>query len=62
MARSWALYQWQELSALITFALLPNIQLVFGQVQSRTTFPAPVIVPPSESWFLTTLANMLPIH
>jgi hypothetical protein len=50
MARSWALYQWQELSALVTFALLPNIQLVLGQVQSRTTFPAPVIVPPSESW------------
>ncbi|KAE9375809.1 acid protease [Stipitochalara longipes BDJ] len=48
MVIHWTRYQ--RWSFQVFLALLPNIRSVWGQVHSRSTYPAPVIVPSSESW------------
>src|ERR1700712_2684666 len=54
MLRSRGFTQWQGLRVLTVLAVMSNIESVLGQLQSRTTYPAPIVVPSSESWFVFT--------
>lgn len=49
----------QRMGALIAFVSLLNIRSVLGQIESRSTYAAPIVVPPSESWLSSSISNML---
>jgi hypothetical protein len=59
MQRKRIVKQWQNLSAVIALAFMLNVQSALGQVKSRSIYPAPIIVPSSESWLFLP-SNLCP--
>jgi hypothetical protein len=53
--------QSQKGPCVIALAFMLNIQFALGQVQSRSTYPAPIIIPSSESWLFSPISSLISI-